>query len=274
MSKGAAGVDREPALPLPQSCGIRTDLELEEVVVTYGGVRAVDGVSVSFPGGMVTGLIGPNGAGKTSLLNVVAGAIRPASGAVRLGGEDITSLSSFQRGRRGLLRTFQTARIFDRLSVIDNLLVGEPLQRGDALWSALVGPASWRLQELDARQRALQLLDSFGILGHSELRADRLSGGQRKIVDYLRTLMARPRVLLLDEPSVGLAPAILELLASDIERMRSEGICVVLVEHEMGFIRRLCDQIVVMANGRVVAQGGFDEVAADPVVRDAYLGRR
>lgn len=249
-------------------------LKVEGIVVTYGGVRAVDGVSINFPAGSVTGLIGPNGAGKTSLLNVIAGAFRPTSGHVSLCGEDVSRLTSYQRGRRGILRTFQTARTFDRLSVVDNLLVAEPRQSGDSLFNALVRPGSWRSQELAARQRALGLLESFGMLGHAEVRSDQLSGGQRKIVDYLRAQMANPKVLLLDEPSVGLAPAILKLLAQDLERMKAEGVCVVLVEHEMEFIRSSCDQIVAMANGKVMAMGDFDTVAADPVVRDAYLGRR
>jgi ABC-type branched-subunit amino acid transport system ATPase component len=229
---------------------------------------------MEFPAGAVTGLIGPNGAGKTSLLNVIAGALRATSGAVSLFGEDVTRLSSYQRGRRGILRTFQTAHTFDRLSVVDNLLVAEPDQRGDRLVSALFRPNSWKGQELAARRRALGLLDSFGMSSHAEVRADRLSGGQRKIVDYLRALMANPRVLLLDEPSVGLAPAVLELLGNDLERMKSQGVCIVLVEHEMDFIRRSCDQIVAMANGQVVATGDFDTVAANADVRSAYLGRR
>lgn len=249
-------------------------LRVEDIVVTYGGVRAVDGVTIDFPAGSVTGLIGPNGAGKTSLLNVIAGAFRPTSGRVFLGDCDLSHLASFQRGRQGLLRTFQTARTFDRLSVIDNLLVAEPDQSGDSLVKALVRPGSWKQQERVARTRAMDLLESFGIRGHADTRADLLSGGQRKIVDYLRALMANPKVLLLDEPSVGLAPPILELLARDIERMKGEGICIVLVEHEMEFIRKSCDQIVAMANGKVVATGDFDTVAADPVVRSAYLGRR
>jgi ABC-type branched-subunit amino acid transport system ATPase component len=254
--------------------GGETFLAIDDIVVTYGGVRAVDGVSIDFPQGRVTGLIGPNGAGKTSLLNVIAGAFRATSGHVHLCGEDVSRLSSYQRGRRGILRTFQTARTFDRLSVIDNLLVAEQNQRGDSLTNALLRPRTWKTQELAARHRALGLLDSFGIAGHAEVRADQLSGGQRKIVDYLRALMANPKVLLLDEPSVGLAPPILELLEKDLERMKSEGVCIVLVEHEMEFMRRSCDQIVAMANGKVVAKGDFDTVAADPVVKSAYLGRR
>ena len=249
-------------------------LSVEDVVVTYGGVRAVDGVSLQFPAGSVTGLIGPNGAGKTSLLNVIAGALRPTSGTVRLFDADVSHLSSYQRGRRGMLRTFQTAHTFDRLSVIDNLLVAEPEQGGDRLFNALVRPKSWKEQELVARQRGLDLLESFGMSSHAEVRAARLSGGQRKIVDYLRALMANPRVLLLDEPSVGLAPAVLRLLGEDIERMKTQGVCIVLVEHEMEFIQRACDQVVAMASGRVVAQGDFETVAANDEVRSAYLGRR
>lgn len=248
-------------------------LSVDGVIVAFGGLRAVDQVSIDFPAGAVTGLIGPNGAGKTSLLNVIGGAIRPSSGKVRLFGEDVSDLAPHQRGRRGILRTFQTARTFERLSVIDNLLAAVPAQRGDSLVAALLGPSIWRHQEREARVRALGLLDSFGILSHAAVRADLLSGGQRKIVDYLRALMANPRVLLLDEPSVGLAPALLEQLGQDLERMRRAGVCIVLVEHEMEFIRRICDRVVAMANGRVVATGDFDTVAADDFVKSAYLGR-
>ncbi|HVB05642.1 MAG TPA: ATP-binding cassette domain-containing protein [Acidimicrobiales bacterium] len=253
---------------------IAEGLGVEKIVVTYGGVRAVDGVSIDFRAGAVTGLIGPNGAGKTSLLNVIAGALRGAGGTVRLFGEDVSRLSSDARGRRGILRTFQTARTFERLSVVDNLIVAQPEQRGDRLLTALLRPRSWTAQERAARARALELLDLFGMTSHAEVRADQLSGGQRKIVDYLRALMANPKVLLLDEPSVGLAPGVLERLSQDLERMKGAGVCIVLVEHEMEFIRKSCDHVVAMANGSVVTQGSFETVAANDDVRAAYLGRR
>lgn len=249
-------------------------LVADEVVVTYGGVRAVDGVSLRAEPGAVTGLIGPNGAGKSSLIGVFAGAQRSTQGRILLGDDDITNLRPHQRSDRGLARTFQTARVFSRLSVLENVIAGEKRDRPGGISSAIFERRRWRHLEDEVTERALGLLTEFGMAEKAFIRCGELSGGQRRIVEYLRVLMARPRAILLDEPTVGMAPWLLARLAEDLGRLCAEGVCVLLVGHEMGFIRQVCKDVVVMANGRVIARGAFDEVAQNSVVQQAYLGRR
>lgn len=261
-------------LPATQRAFSPVALAAEDVVVTYGGVHAVDGVSLRAESGAVTGLIGPNGAGKSSLIGVFAGAQRASKGRILLGEDDITRLRPHERSDRGLARTFQTARVFSRLSVLENIIAGEKQEHPGGLTSAVFERRRWRAQEAATEDRAMALLSEFGLAHQAQLRCGDLSGGQRRIVEYLRVLMARPRAILLDEPTVGMAPWLLARLAEDLKRLCSEGVCVLLVGHEMGFIRQVCDVVVVMANGKVIARGDFDEVAQNELVQQAYLGRR
>ncbi|HUY06363.1 MAG TPA: ATP-binding cassette domain-containing protein [Acidimicrobiales bacterium] len=249
-------------------------LEVNDIAVVFGGVRAVDGVSIEFKGGAVNGLIGPNGAGKTSLLQVIAGSVHPAAGQVLLDNRNITRFGPARRASHGLIRTFQTAKVFGRLSVIDNLLVGLQNQTGDKLSAALFRRRAWKQEEELAREYAMGLLRDFNMENQAHVRAAELSGGQRRIVEYLRSLMAKPRVLLLDEPTVGLAPWVTERLLHDLRRLREQGLCIVIVEHEMELIRAICDVVNVMASGKVIASGNFDEVARNRDVQDAYLGNQ
>lgn len=249
-------------------------LVAEEVVVTYGGVRAVDGVSLRAEPGAVTGLIGPNGAGKSSLIGVFAGAQKATQGHIYLGERDITALSPHLRSDEGLARTFQTARVFSRLSVLENVMAGEKHENPGGITSAIFERRRWRAREDATTDRAFAYLSEFGMAEKAETRCGELSGGQRRIVEYLRVLMARPRAILLDEPTVGMAPWLLARLTDDLRRLCSEGVCVLLVGHEMSFIREVCDVVVVMANGKVIARGEFDEVAKNETVQQAYLGRR
>jgi len=249
-------------------------LVAEDVVVTYGGVRAVDGVSLRADPGMVTGLIGPNGAGKSSLIGVFAGAQKSTHGLICLGDQDITSLSPHRRSDMGLARTFQTARVFGRLSVLENVMAGEKHAKPGGLTSAILERRSWRAREDATTDRAFAYLTEFGMADKAETRCGELSGGQRRIIEYLRVLMARPRAILLDEPTVGMAPWLLARLKEDLRRLCSEGVSILLVGHEMSFIREVCDLVVVMANGKIIARGEFDEIAKDETVQQAYLGRR
>lgn len=248
-------------------------VEARDIVVEYGGQRAVNGVSLSFEPGTVTGIIGPNGAGKSSLLDVLAGVNHPASGRVILDDVDVTDKPPFRRARMGLIRTYQDAQVFGRLSVLDNVVAGLPNQVGDRFWAAVRGPHVWRAQESAAEDQAMQLLKEFQIDHHASTRCDQLSGGQRRIVEYLRALMARPRVLLLDEPSVGLAPWVVERLATDLDRLAREGCCVLLIEHEMDLVKKVCHRVVGMAAGSVVVDGSFDAAIDNEVLQGAYLGR-
>ena len=249
-------------------------LVAEDVVVTYGGVRAVDGVALRAEPGVVTGLIGPNGAGKSSLIGVFAGAQKSAQGRIYLGAENITSLSPHQRSNRGLARTFQTARVFTRLSVIENVMAGERHAKPGGITSAIFERRSWRAREDATTDRAFAYLTEFGMADKAETRCGELSGGQRRIIEYLRVLMARPRAILLDEPTVGMAPWLLARLTEDLRRLCAEGVSILLVGHEMSFIREVCDVVIVMANGKIIASGDFDEVAKNELVQQAYLGRR
>lgn len=247
-------------------------LAVRDIAVVYGGLRAVDGVSMSFQEGAITALIGPNGAGKTSLLRVITGIQRPNEGRVMFQGNDVTRWATHARARAGLISTFQMTRVFPRLSVLDNLLAAEPEQIGDHVGAALFARQRWRRQERAARDRALSLLSAFGMVGKADSAAGLLSGGQRRIVEYLRAVMARPRVMLLDEPTVGLAPWVTDVLATDLARLCAEGVAVILVAHEMELVARVSDSVIAMANGRVVARGDFASVAADEDVKQAYLG--
>lgn len=249
-----------------------TILEVREVTVRFGGMTAVDACTLAFSEGRVTGIIGPNGAGKSTLMNVMAGIIRPAAGTVHFGSRDVTGLAPHILARQGMVRSFQHARVFGRMSVLDNLLVGVPDQKGDRLRTALLGPGRWREQERAAEAEAMTLLRAFRLETHARRRCDELSGGQRRIVEYLRVLMARPKVLLLDEPSVGLAPWLVERLASDLRRLAASGCTVLLIEHEMNLIRQACDLIVGMVSGRPVVSGSFEEIVADETLQSAYLG--
>lgn len=250
-----------------------TLLEVREISVRFGGLVAVDKCSLGFKEGTVTGIIGPNGAGKSTLMNMIGGIIRPSSGSVHFNGKDVTGVAPYALARLGLVRSFQIARVFGRMSVLDNLLSGVPHQRGDHLLTVLLGPKKWRQQECEAEAKAMELLRSFDLDVHASQRCDELSGGQRRIVEYLRVLMTEPRVLLLDEPSVGLAPWLVEKLAADLRRLAEQNCCVLLIEHEMDLVRQASDNIIGMVNGKVVVSGTFEEVVANEMLQDAYLGR-
>ncbi|MHB1987982.1 MAG: ABC transporter ATP-binding protein [Acidimicrobiales bacterium] len=248
--------------------------ECRDVVVRYGAQRAVDEVSLGFRPASVTGIIGPNGAGKTSLINVLSASLRPASGELYLDQRDVTRLSPYKLARRGLIRTFQSGRVFADLSVLDNLLVAVPGQRGERFRSALLGSKQWHNQEIDAQSAALALLADFHLDHAAHLRCGNLSGGQQKIIEYLRALVARPRVLLLDEPSAGLAPPVVQRLGSDLKRLAGSGCCVIVIEHEMGLIEAICDRVVGMAAGRIIVDGDFATAVGNELLQSAYIGRR
>ncbi len=247
-------------------------LETDNVVVRYGGQTAVEGVTLGFPAGSVTGIIGPNGAGKSSLLGAISGMIPISQGSIRFDGKDVTGEPPFRLARAGLIKASQHAQVFGRMSVLDNLLVAEPNQRGERFAVAARGPHLWKAQERSAEERAMSLLSDFDLAHHAKTRCSLLSGGQQKIVEYLRALMARPKVLLLDEPSVGLAVHLVKRLAEDLARLAEDGCCVVLIEHEMGLIREASNRVVGMVSGKVVVDGTFEEVEQSEALQRAYLG--
>ncbi|MCU1496968.1 MAG: transporter related [Acidimicrobiales bacterium] len=233
-------------------------LETSEISVRFGGHMAVDTVSLSVREGAITGLIGPNGAGKTTTFNVITGLQPPTRGRVSLGGQDITKLSAHKRARLGVARTFQRLELFGSLSVLDNVLTAAELNR--------VGG-----QDPEAASRAL--LDRVGLGDLLAQRADSLSTGDARLVELARALACRPRVLLLDEPASGLDDTETDRFARILQELAGDGLAILLVEHDVPLVMRLCEQITVLNFGRVLATGTPRQIQGDQAVVDAYLGQ-
>jgi branched-chain amino acid transport system ATP-binding protein len=250
----------------------RVLLAVNELTVLFGGVHAVDHVSFTVAAGSVTGLIGPNGAGKSTALKVVGGQLKPDSGTVSFDGHDITSGPAHRVARHGLVRTFQLGGEFARLTVMENLLVAVPRMRGASLWGALAGRRWWRESQAAEIDRAREVLASLDLLDKQDAYASDLSGGQRKLVEIARALMSRPRMLLLDEPMAGVNRSLARRIESTLSDLQSQGLTLLLVEHELGSVERLCDNVVVMAGGQVIAQGDMGGLRSRREVLDAYLG--
>jgi neutral amino acid transport system ATP-binding protein len=246
-------------------------LEVHELVRAFEGVRAVDGATLVVEPGSITGLIGPNGAGKSTLFNCVSGFIRPESGRVVLDGRRIDRRAPHRIARGGLVRTFQTPRALTRMTVLENVVLAARRNGGERLGGALARSA--RRREREARSRAAQLLELVRLDAHADALAGTLSAGQRKLLELVRALMVEPRILLLDEPMAGVSPALrVELLEHILALRARDGVTLLIVEHDLDFVMRASDRVIVMNNGRVIAQGRPDEVRADERVVDAYLG--
>ncbi len=248
-------------------------LQVLEVVRTFGGVRAVDGATLDVEPGSITGLIGPNGAGKSTLFNCISGFLRPQAGRVLLDGMRIDRRAPHKIARAGLVRSFQTPRTLARMTVLENVMLAARQHGGERLGGALSPRA--RRRERAARAQAVALLELVRLDGHGQALAGTLSGGQRKLLDLVRTLMVEPRILLLDEPMAGVSPTLrVELLEHILALRDRDGVTLLIVEHDLDFVMRASDRVIVMNDGRVIAQGAPDEVRADERVIDAYLGAR
>ncbi|MCA8929501.1 MAG: ABC transporter ATP-binding protein [Alphaproteobacteria bacterium] len=248
-------------------------IAVENVHKHFGGLKAVNGVSLEIAKGTITGLIGPNGAGKSTLFNLVAGAYPPTSGTVRLDGEDVTGLEPHDLFHKGLLRTFQIAHEFSSLSVLENLMVVPDGQPGERLWQTWFDFARVREREAEVRRRALDVIAFLEISHLTHELAGNLSGGQKKLLELGRTMMVDAKVVLLDEVGAGVNRTLLNTIATSIQRLhRERGYTFFLIEHDMDFIARLCDPVIVMAEGQVLTQGTVDEVKANEQVIEAYLG--
>jgi len=248
-------------------------LELEGIVMAFGGFRAVDRVTLKVAEGQITGLIGPNGAGKTTLFNVIAGAYQPTAGVIRFAGETITHLRPDERFHRGLVRTFQIPHEFGRLTVLENLMVVPPQQSGEQLWANWLAYRRVTVEEEAVRQKALEVLAFLELTHVMNERAGNLSGGQKKLLELGRTMMTKAKLVLLDEPAAGVNRTLLRKLEEKILILNREwGYTFILIDHDMEMIEKLCDPVVCMAEGRVLIAGDFATVRNDPRVLEAYLG--
>ncbi len=249
-----------------------TLLELRGLRRRFGGVVALDGLDLTVVEGTITALIGPNGAGKTTAFQCISGVASPDAGTVRFAGRDLTGLRPDRITRAGLVRSFQIARGIPRLSVLENLMLYAPAQPGERVVTALLGGG--RVAEEAARANAVSIARRLGLLRLGNTPAASLSGGQKKLLEIGRALMAVPRMILLDEPVAGVNPTLAEEIAHHLRALRDEGMTFLVIEHHMDLVARLCDPVVVMAAGKVLTQGTFAQVAADLAVQEAYMGRR
>jgi len=271
-----AGGPGSPARPrpsrYPRPAGTGPDiLRAIEVSKDFGGVHAVSGVSITVGRGTLTGLIGPNGAGKSTLLSLLAGTEKVSGGRIVYQGQDITTLPAYRRARAGVVRTFQLASEFRRLTVLENLMTAVPGNRGDSFLGAVAGRRYWRADEAAAIDRASALIESFGLTAHANDYAGDLSGGQRRLVEIMRALMSEPDMLLLDEPMAGVHPELARKIGDGLVQLCRGGMTILMVEHELAIMDEFCDPVIVMAEGSVLAQGTMGELRDRTEVVEAYL---
>jgi neutral amino acid transport system ATP-binding protein len=259
-------VEREPGAPKPDPIVVA-----DGIVRQFGGLTAVDVTHVEVQRGVITALIGPNGAGKTTFFNLLTGFDRPNEGSWSFNGTSLNKVPAYKVSRMGMVRTFQLTKVLSKLTVIENMRVGATGQKGESLLSAMFRPL-WAGQEAANTARADDLLERFLLIKKREDFAGSLSGGQRKLLEMARALMADPELVMLDEPMAGVNPALKQSLLSHVKALRDEGRTVLFVEHDMDMVRDISDWVIVMAQGQIVAEGPPDTVMSNPAVIDAYLG--
>ena len=248
-------------------------IDVRHVHKAFGGLRVINDCSLSVEKGSITGLIGPNGAGKSTLFNIIAGALPLDSGQVLLEGEEITNRPANELFHRGLLRTFQIAHEFSQMTALENLMMVPPAQAGESLFSAWLKPGRVREQEEEVRRRALEVIDFIGLRHVRNEVAGNLSGGQKKLLELGRTMMTDARVVLLDEIAAGVNRTLLGDLVENIERLNRElGYTFLVIEHDMEMIARLCNPVIVLAQGSVMVEGTIAEIQRNPEVIEAYFG--
>ncbi len=259
-------VPHEPGAPKPDPIVVA-----DQVTRKFGGLTAVDVEHVEIQRGVITALIGPNGAGKTTFFNLLTGFDKPDTGTWSFNKTTLNNVAAFRVARLGMVRTFQLTKVLSKLTVMENMRVGATGQKGERLFSAMFKPI-WKSQEDANTARAIALLERFLLIKKSEDFAGSLSGGQRKLLEMARALMADPELVMLDEPMAGVNPALKQSLLGHVKSLRDEGRTVLFVEHDMDMVRDISDWVIVMAQGQIVAEGPPDSVMGDPRVIDAYLG--
>ncbi|MGN6128784.1 MAG: ABC transporter ATP-binding protein [Nocardioidaceae bacterium] len=260
-----AHLDHDPGVPKPDPIVVA-----DHVTRQFGGLTAVDVEHLEIQRGVITALIGPNGAGKTTFFNLLTGFDQPQSGSWSFNGRSLAGVPAYRVARMGMIRTFQLTKVLAKLSVIENMRLGATGQTGERFWGGLFHV--WGGQERKITEKADALLERFLLIKKREDFAGTLSGGQRKLLEMARALMADPELVMLDEPMAGVNPALKQSLLGHVKSLRDEGRTVLFVEHDMDMVRDISDWVVVMAQGRVIAEGPPDSVMGDQRVIDAYLG--
>jgi len=248
-------------------------LSVQGIEKSYGGIRALDGASLDVEEGKIIGIIGPNGAGKTTLFKIISGFVKPNSGKILFEGKNIENSQSHEIARTGLIRTFQLSKALTKMTVLENLMLAPKYQEGEKIWNVWLQPKLIKDQEEESREKALSLLKSFELFRLKDEYAGALSGGQKRLLELARAIMAEPKMLLLDEPFSGVNPYLGMRLLDHIESLRSDcGMTFLIIEHDMPMIMQLSDYIYVLNKGQVIASGLPREVKEDEGVLDAYLG--
>ena len=248
-------------------------LEIQKLEKSFGGLTAVDGCSLNVEQGSITGLIGPNGAGKTTLFNLITGHYKPDRGKIIFQGEAIEKLAPHQIFKKKIYRTFQITREFAQMSVLENLMIMPEYQTGERIWNTWFRLSAVRKQEMAIKEKALEVLEFVELINLRNEYAGSLSGGQKKLLEIARSMMADPQMVLLDEPGAGVNPTLMKKLIANIKTLRAEkGITFFLIEHDMDLVMNLCDPVIVMSEGKKLAEGTADEIRNNEEVLEAYLG--